>query len=434
MKRIIKLSVLLLSLMMSAAAIAEEVYDFNVDGIYYKILENGNEVCVTYKNHSYSHSTHSANYESDYTGDVVIPATVTFNGKTFQVTGIGDHAFYERRSVTSVSIPSSVTYIQWDAFDLCTGLTRVNITDIAAWCNINCGTGDNPLRYAQHLFLNGVEVTDLVIPEGVTTIRNEAFILCVGLTSVTIGNSVISIGNNAFNGCTGLTSVSIGNSVTEIGEVAFEGCTSLASVTIGNSVKNIGNHAFAGCTSLSSINIPNSVTQFGVCSFNGCTGLKNAIIGNSVTSISIGAFQDCQGLTSIDIPNSVTEIGLKAFYNCSGLTSVSIGNSVTSIGKEAFMNAPAIATVTCKATTPPAWEDLSMFMTNVYNHAPLHVPSGTERAYMADSGWGQFLTIIGDADEGNPGVDDDYLKCDVNGDGEVNIADVNKVIDAILSH
>ena len=77
---------------------------------------------------------------------------------------------------------------------------------------------------------------------------------------------------------------------------------------------------------------------------------------------------------------------------------------------------------------------MSMFMTNVYNHAPLHVPSGSERAYMADSGWGQFLNIIGDADEVNPGGDDDYLKCDVNGDGEVNIADVNKVIDAILGH
>ena len=432
MERIIKLSVLLLALMMSATAIAEEVYDFDVDGIYYKILENGNEVSVTYK--SYYNSSHIAHYESDYTGDVVIPATVTFNGKTFQVTEIGDHAFYQRGSVTSVTIPSSVTAIGWYAFDFCTGLIRVNITDLAAWCNINCGSGDNPLLYAHHLFLNGVEVTELVIPDGVTAMRNEAFSQCIGLTSVTIGNSVITIGNNAFEDCTGLTSVIIDNSVTEIGKVAFEGCTSLASVTIGNSVKTIGYQAFAGCASLQSINIPNSVIQISGAAFDGCTDLKSATIGNSVTSVGWGAFQGCQGLTSIDIPNSVTEIGMKAFYGCSGLTSVSIGNSVTTIGKDAFMNAPAIATVTCKATTPPVWEDLSMFMANVYNHAPLHVPSDTERAYMAQPGWGQFLTIIGDAGEGNPDGDDDYLKCDVNGDGEVNIADVNKVIDAILSH
>jgi len=432
MERIIKLSVLLLALMMSTAAIAEEVYDFDVDGIYYKILENGNEVSVTYK--TYYYSSHTAYYESDYTGDVVIPATVTFNGKTFQVTEIGDHAFYQRGSVTSVTIPSSVKAIGYDAFGYCTGLTRVNITDIAEWCNINCGSGDNPLRYAQHLFLDGEEITDLVIPEGVTSIKNETFSQCIGLTSVAIGNSVITIGNNAFADCTGLTSVSIGNSVTEIGQVAFEGCTSLENVTLGNSVKTISSHAFAGCTSLQSIYIPNAVTHIGGAAFDGCTSMKSATIGNSVTSVSWCAFQGCQGLTSIDIPNSVTEIGLKAFYGCSGLTSVSIGNSVTTIGNEAFMKTPAIETVTCKATTPPAWDDMSMFMTNVYNHAPLHVPSGSERAYMADSGWGQFLNIIGDADEVNPGGDDDYLKCDVNGDGEVNIADVNKVIDAILGH
>ena len=205
-------------------------------------------------------------------------------------------------------------------------------------------------------------------------------------------------------------------------------------MTLGNSVKSISNHAFAGCTSLQSINIPNSVTHIGVCAFYGCAGLKSATIGNSVTTLSVSAFQGCQCLTSIDIPNSVTEIGMNAFYGCSGLTSVSMGNSVTAIGKDAFMNAPAITTVTCMAPTPPAWDDLSMFMTNVYNHAPLHVPSDTERAYMADSGWGQFLTIIGDADEGNPGGDDDYLKCDVNGDGEVNIADVNVIINIILKN
>ena len=432
MERIIKLSVLLLALVLSTSATAEEVYDFDVDGIYYKILDNPNEVSVTYK--TYTYSSHMAYYESDYTGDVVIPATVTFNGKTFQVTEIGDHTFYQNGSVTSITIPSSITVIKWDAFSFCTGLTRVNITDIAAWCNMTCGS--NPFMFvgAGHLYLNGTEVTDLVIPEGVTSIRDEAFYNCDGLTSVTIGNSVATIGSRAFSVCDGLTSVTIDNSVMTIGDQAFYSCDGLTSLTMGNSVVTISSHAFAGCTRLPSINIPNSVTHIGGAAFDGCTGLKSATIGNSVTSVGWGAFQGCQSLTSIDIPNSVTEIGMKAFYGCSGLTSVSIGNSVTTIGKDAFMNAPAIATVTCKATTPPAWGDLSMFMANVYNHAPLHVPSDTERAYMADSGWGQFLTIIGDADDGNPGGDDDYMKCDVNGDGEVNIADVNKVIDTILKH
>ena len=131
------------------------------------------------------------------------------------------------------------------------------------------------------------------------------------------------------------------------------------------------------------------------------------------------------------IPEGVTGIGDYAFFRCNGLTSVTIGQSVKTIGQDAFKNTSSIETVTCKATTPPSWYSMDMFTNNVYNHAPLHVPEGCERAYKADPYWGQFLTIIGDVGEDN---NSDYIKCDVNGDGEVNIADVNKVIDAILSH
>ncbi len=148
MERIIKLSVLLLALMMSTAAIAEEVYDFDVDGIYYKILENGNEVSVTYK--TYYYSSHTAYYESDYTGDVVIPATVTFNGKTFQVTEIGDHAFYQRGSVTSVTIPSSIAVIKWDAFKYCIGLEKVTCKGTIPPTTLS------DIFYPGDVYLNGV--------------------------------------------------------------------------------------------------------------------------------------------------------------------------------------------------------------------------------------------------------------------------------------
>lgn len=432
MERFIKLSaVLMLAFLLPAVATAEDVYDFDVDGIYYKILDNGDEVSVTYK--TYRDISHMEYFESDYTGDITIPATVTFNGKTFAVTGIGDHAFYRNGSVTSITIPGSITLIGYDAFYYCTGLTRVNITDMAAWCNMNCKS--SPLVFARHLYLDGTEVTDLVIPDGVTAIRNEAFSQCDGLTSVTIGNSVTTIGDNAFAGCLGLKSVSIGNAVTEIGGVAFEGCTNLTSVSLGNAVKTIRISAFAGCSSLKSIVIPNSVIEVGGAAFKNCTSLASAAIGNSVTTIGGSAFNGCTALKSIDIPNSVTQIGMMAFKDCPALASVSLGNSVTAIGKQAFMNCPAIETVISNATTPPSWDgDLSLFTTNVYNHTPLHVPKGSDRAYIADQCWGQFLTIIGDVDQGNPGGDDDYLKCDVNGDGVVNIADINKVIAAILSH
>ena len=384
---------LLLALLLPVIAFADNVYDFEEGGIYYKIVND--EASVTYK--SFSYIDHDPYYESDYAGDVVIPASVTYDGKTYPVTSIGSCAFYRRRAVTSITIPSSITSIGWSAFFDCTELTRVTITDMTAWCNID--NNSNPLYYAQHLYLNDTEVTDLTIPDGITTIKDFAFAGCVCLTSVAIPNSVTSIGTNAFEDCTGLTSVTIGNFVTEIGPVAFEGCTALTSVTLGNAVTTIGGSAFAGCTALTNIEIPNSVTNIGINAFSGCTSLASATIGKCVTSIGGGAFKGCEALTSIDIPNSVTSIGGLAFSGCTGLTSLTLGNSIATIGKDAFQNDPAIETITCKAAARPTWEDMSMFTQNVYNHTPLHVPVDIDRTYKADPYWGQFLNIIGDVSE-----------------------------------
>ncbi len=123
-------------------------------------------------------------------------------------------------NLTSVTIPNSVTSIGSSAFYGCSGLTKTNYTgDIAGWCGIN---GDsNPTAYSHNLYINDVEVKDLVIPNGVTSIGDRAFEDCSGLTSVTIPNSVTSIGSYAFSGCRGLTSVTIPNSVTSIGIYAF---------------------------------------------------------------------------------------------------------------------------------------------------------------------------------------------------------------------
>ena len=291
---------------------------------------------------------------------------------------------YGLTNLNTVTIGNSVTSIGESTFYGCSGLNSVMISDIASWCNISfSGYYSNPLYYAHHLYLNGIEVTDLTIPNSVTSIGNYAFYGCSGLTNVTIPNSVTSIGESTFYGCSGLNSVTIPNSVTSIGNYAFYGCSGLTSVmisdiaswcnisfsnyysnplsyahhlylngievtdlTIPNSFTSIGNYAFNGCSGLNSVTIPNSVTSIGTSAFSECSGLNSVTIPNSVTSIGAYAFKGCSGLTDMTIPNSVTAIGNYVFYGCSGLNSVTIPYSVTTIGAYAFYGCSGLASVT----------------------------------------------------------------------------------------
>ena len=282
------------------------------------------------------------------------------------VTSMGNYAFYGCTGLTDVTIGNGVTSIGESAFSSCNSIEKVHISDVAAWCRVVFEDNySNPLGYANNLYVNDVLVTDLTIPNGVTSIGAYAFSGCTGLTSVTIPNSVTSIGGSAFYGCTGLTSVTIPDSVISIGGSAFYGCTGLTSVTIPDSVTNIGNNAFHGCTGLTEIlynakaaadidyyssAFSNAGTSSGSLRvvigdgvekvpsylFYGCTGLTSVTIPDSVTSIGYCAFEDCTGLTSVTIPDSVTSIGAGAFEDCTGLTSVTIPDSVTSIGNSAF--------------------------------------------------------------------------------------------------
>ena len=336
---------------------------------------------------------------TDYTGtatEVYIPAV--YNG--LSVTSIGVAAFMNC-GLTSITIPDSVTGIGNSAFYNCDSLKGVYITDLKAWCIINFGGPySNPLHHARNLYLNGQLVTELVIPDCVTSIGNYAFWNCTSLTSITIPDSVTSIGDEAFYWCVSLTSVTIGNGVTSIGYLAFYNCYSLTSVTIGNGVTSIGDRAFEDCSSLTSIIIPNSVSSIGWYAFRSCDRLTSITIQESVTSIGDGAFSstayyydesnwvndvlyignhlieaqdtlsgaysvkngtktiadeafhDCVSLTSVTIGKGVTSIGDSAFAYCSSLTSITIGNDVTSIGNRAFEDCSSLTSITVANGNP----------------------------------------------------------------------------------
>jgi len=443
-------------------------YDFEVDGIYYDIY--GANAIVT------------DNITSNgYTGDVIIPAEVTYNGTTYHVTeigvsafmdctgltsitipnsviAIGDEAFYGCSGLTTIDIPNSVTTIGGEAFGHCEGLTSIavesgnTVYDSRDNCNAIIETATNKL-------IAGCMNT--IIPNSVSTIGSWAFDCCTGLTCIEIPNSVTSIGWSAFNCCTSLTSIDIPNSVTSIGTYAFYFCTSLANVSIGNSVTSIGIYAFWKCSSLSSINIPSSVTSIGDKAFEGCSGLTsitvaidnpfydsrdncdaiiktatntliigcmNTNIPNSVTSIGNYAFKGCTGLTTTDIPNSVTTIGIGAFEGCTGLISINIPNSVTFIRTSAFENCIKLNDVYCHVTDPSLLTLGTDAFGYIYNGSnagrTLHVPAGSLAAYQADSKWSQYFETI---------VEMEPTAGDVNGDGALTISDVTNLIDQLLS-
>ena len=209
--------------------------------------------------------------------------------------------------------------------------TEVSVVDLDATSGMyQLSTGEHTIAYT---LKDPTIIGEVQIDESTYNV-GAIFVNCNAITNVTIPNSVTTIGDYAFQGCTGLTSIVIPDSVTSIGEGAFLNCTGLTSVTIGNSVTSIGVNAFQGCRDLTNITIPNSVTSINSYAFYGCSGLTSVTIGNGVTSIGDYAFQNCTGLTSIVIPDSVTSIGNCAFS--SGYLDAASEDAIRNINQDAL--------------------------------------------------------------------------------------------------
>ena len=324
-------------------------------------------------------------------GDVIIPSSVQNNSTTYTVTGIGEYAF-SYCSVTSVTIPSSITSIGERIFYSCNNITTLNYNatnctslpsneNAFGYCPslTTINIGGNVTHLPDYLFSCCEGITSITIPASVTNIGNRVFYDCSGLTTVyfnatncasmngtssesvffgchittlNIGSTVEQIPNKAFRKCTELTTVNFNaTNCTSMGSwsdnAVFYDCPNLATVNIGNNVTQLPADAFYNCTGLTSVSISSSViTSIGNSAFRGCSSLTSITIPNSITSICVNAFYGCTSLISITIPNSVTSIGSGAFYGCSGLTSVTIPNSVTSIDQSTFSGCTGLTSVT----------------------------------------------------------------------------------------
>lgn len=294
-------------------------------------------------------------------GDITIPDGVK---------SIENYAFGNNFNVTSVVIPKSLVSMEGNVFSYCMKLKEIKVSK-----NNQYFSSENGILYDKKkkvLLQCPREMEgDIIIPETVVKIGDEAFFNCYYLTSISIPESVTSIGKYAFHFCLRLLNATIPKNVKSIGVGAFAGEASMSDIQVSEdnkyftsengilydkkkkvliqcpraksgeikipeSVTNIGEEAFEYCQNVTSIIIPESVTNIGRVAFKSCENLTSVIIPQGVTQIEESTFSGCSSLSNVTIPKGVTSISNSAFYSCTSLKNITIPETVTSIDKSAF--------------------------------------------------------------------------------------------------
>lgn len=337
---------------------------------------------------------------------ITIPHSVTY---------IGYEVFYDCINLTEAFIGRGVTTIESILFYGCNKLIAIHVDEANASFSSLDGVLYN--KDKTKLIECPSSVTSITIPNSVTSIGEGAFAACGNLTQITIPNGITSIGGWAFDDTPWLnnqpdglvyagkmllcykgdmpenTSISIAEETIGVADRAFENCINLTSITIPNSVTSIGKDAFEFCKNLTSILIPNSVTSIGKGAFSYCNSLTSITIPNNVTSIERALFWGCSNLVEIIIPSNVTNIGDGAFANCTSLTEITLPSSVTNIGEEVFYYCSNLKSLYSLNTTPPAC-DANAFERFDASACTLYVPKGSKGKYETAEGWREFTNIV----------------------------------------
>ncbi len=297
-------------------------YDIQSGGLNYN-LTSDSTVTVTSQNAGYNDGSIGFVFDSGYAGDVVIPETVTVDGKTYTVTAIQPGAFNNSTQLTSVSIPKTVVNMGLGTFASCPKLTTIVVAD------------DNPTFTAIDDVLYDKDLTTVIscagaksgdysTPTTVSLIAWAAFWGCEKLTSVTLTEGVMEIQSYAFRGCKGIKTMSIPEGVSAIHNGTFFTCRKLQSIQLPSTLLQIGNSAFLGCSNLTEISFPESCQEIGENAFEDCMQLQELTFPSSLTKIGFRAFANCSQIEQVSIPATVTEIGMSVFSGCTNLQSIDV--------------------------------------------------------------------------------------------------------------
>lgn len=307
-------------------AISTFIYGVEIDGIYYN-LDTSNQTAEVVAR---------SIVQGRYKGEIVIPASVSYEEIIYSVISIGNNAFSGCGGLTSITIPNSITSIGNSAFFNCSGLTSITIPNSVITISPSAFKGCTSLpiidnvRYADTYLVEAVDKTlsTYTIQKGTKWIGVQAFYQCSDFATISIPNSVISIGASAFAECYNLSSITIPNSVTTIGNSAFNGCYNLTQTNYIGTIADWCKIKFG--------NMGANPIYYSHNFYVNDVEIKNLVIHDDVDTIGNYAFYGCESLTSVSISNSVTTIGEKAFAECYGLTSLTIPNTVTTIENNAF--------------------------------------------------------------------------------------------------
>lgn len=267
-----------------------------VDGIFYN-LTGTSTVEVTFRGDDEDGWMYYSESEL-YTGDVIIPSSITYNEKSYSVTSIGDDAFAGSKQMTTLSISSSIQVIGKGAFTLCNNLRSISVENGSGVFSSQDGIlyEKNPTRiYFVPKSIQG----DILLNESITEIPSSAFQNCTKITTITFPENVVSVGDGAFNGC-----------------------SKLEEVFFNDKLKTIGVQAFSQCSAISIISLPESVVTIGASAFVNCSNLFYVLFKEGLETIGEMAFYNCGNMMAIQLPSTLKSIGEKAFYECTNLISI----------------------------------------------------------------------------------------------------------------